>query len=178
MEKNNLKKYQSMEIWVGKKEGNLFSVPRPIYDSTSLLSTLKTFFGFFKDTYDGSIMELLGTNIFDFLGKYQAWVEKYDSIDERICINTRGFDGVHVYFDENGFITYVSYGRSFEGKSIFDKAKEFARINGCGLKLLCNSNMRGIYYSVEMVEKHTDKPYVIYSSHSTFRGSNEEKICV
>ena len=170
MESKTFGNYKVMEHFVGKKD-NLFFNFRPMYDSTSLLTTLKTFlFGKSKKEYDGSVMNLLGKRAKSIFNKYQVW------FDSRYYISTCGFDGISFGFGENGIITSVSYGRSLNGKGIIERAKEYAKEHKVGLKVSIYGNMRGIYYDVKMVDKKPQIPYVNITKSSTFSGKSEKTI--
>lgn len=170
MESKTFGNYKVMEHFVGKKDSLFFNF-RPMYDSTSLLATLKTFlFGKSKKEYDGSVMDLLGQNVKDIFDNYQVW------FDNCYYISTCGFDGISFGFDESNTITSVSYGRSLEGERIIERAKEYAKEHKVGLNVNKYGNMRGIYYGVKMIDKKPQRPYINITRCSTFSGKSEETI--
>lgn len=169
-EKLNLNKFKKMDNYIGKKNG-FFTEPSPIYDSESLISSILTFFtGTSKKVYDGSIMELLGKNAIDIFENYQTW-KKYDNY----YIFNGGFDGISFSWDNDFTINEIWYGRVLEGNDLIKKAKDFARINKFGLKIERHGNMRGVYYSVKLIDKYIETPYIGIESSSTFRNGEPNR---
>ena len=133
---------------------------------------LKTYlFGSSKPHYRGSVIELLGKNAIDIFEKYQVWVEF-----GTYYIAIGGFDGISFGFDEEFIITWVSFGRSFDGKEIIAKASDYARINHLGIKVTRHGNMHGIYYSVRLIDKYIVTPYLGVENSSTFDREKKQQL--
>lgn len=165
--------YKTMENYIGN-ERNLFHAFLPMYDSSSIFAAIKTFlFGRSKKIYDGSLMGLLGQNAEDIFKSYQVWGSAYNDF---LYINIRGLDGISFGVDDNGVITHVSYGRSYEGEKIIEKAKKVALAKNISLEVKRHGNMRGIYYTVEICKEKFETPSVKITSSNTLGNPSYEKV--
>ena len=165
--------YKTMRNFIGKKE-NLFDACLPIYDSSSIIATIKTFlFGHSKKVYDGSVMDLLGQNANDIFKSYQLWGNAYN---DSLYINVIGLNAISFGVNDNGIITYVSYGRSHEGEKIIERAKEVAKAKNISLEVKRSGNMRGIYYVVKICKEEFKTPSVKITSSSTLSGDFTVKV--